>query len=138
MSAAYVTRVYRFCAGHRLFHPARDDEWNQRVFGKCSTPGGHGHNYTLEVTVRGTPDRETGWIIAPQVLDRAVEAVVFDGIDHRNLNDVLGRDFGPAPTTEVLLLELWRSVEPRIAPPARLFRLRLGETAKNSFEYCGP
>ncbi len=137
MKVAYLTKAYQLNAGHRLFDPRHDAEWNTRVFGKCSYPGGHGHNYALEVTVRGCPDPTTGRVLREKDIDRAVEAEVMEKIDHRNLNDVLSKDFGPAPTTEVLILELWRALEKRIPPPARLHRLRVSETAKNSFEYFG-
>lgn len=138
MKRVYLTKLFRFNAGHRLFHPDRSDDWNLRVFGKCSYPGGHGHNYTLEITVSGEPDRQTGLVLPEPTLDAAFATTVLDRIDHRNLNDVLSKDFGPAPTTEVLILELWRALETRIPPPAKLARLRISETAKNTFEYQGP
>ena len=131
------TKAYRFSAGHRLFHPERDGEWNLRVFGKCSYPGGHGHNYTLEVTVRGEPGAETGRVISEEDLDQAVESEVMAKLDHRNLNDVLSLDFGPAPTTEVVVLEIWRALENRMPQPATLHRIKVSETAKNTFEYFG-
>lgn len=138
MPIAYSTRAYSFCAGHRLFDPARDPAWNELTFGKCSWPGGHGHNYRVELTVRGVVSEETGWIVPPAVLDGLFEDVVLARLDHRNLNDILSRDFGPAPTTEVLLLELWRAMEGLVAPPAALHRIVISETSKNTFEYHGP
>ena len=131
------TKTYRFCAGHRLFDPARDERWNRQVFGKCSYPGGHGHNYVLEVSVRGEPDPETGQVIREETVDAMIDEVVMRRLDHRNLNDVLSRDFGPAPTTEVLVLELWRALEGRIPRGRKLHAIRVSETAKNSFEYYG-
>lgn len=131
------TKVYRFCAGHRLHDPSRDDAWNLRVFGKCSYPGGHGHNYVLELGVRGEPDPESGLVVRESAIDAIVEEVVLGRIDHRSLNHVLSKDFGPVPTTEVLALELWRAIEPRVPAPARLHRIGVSETAKNSFEYLG-
>ena len=138
MKTVVWTKVYRFCAGHRLHDPGRGDEWNRRVFGKCSYPGGHGHNYTLEVSVRGEPDAESGLVVREADMDAVIDDVVMKRLDHRNLNDVLSSDFGPAPTTEVLVLELWRSLDGRIPSPAELHRVRVSETAKNSFEYMGP
>jgi 6-pyruvoyltetrahydropterin/6-carboxytetrahydropterin synthase len=134
----YWTKAYRFCAGHRLFHPGRDEGWNLRVFGKCSYPGGHGHNYTLEVTVQGEPAAETGRVIAEEDLDQLIESEVMNKLDHRNLNEALSRDFGPAPTTEVVALEIWRLLEKRIPRPAVLYGIKVSETAKNTFEYFGP
>ena len=132
------TKTYRFCAGHRLHNPARDDAWNRSTFGKCSYPGGHGHNYVLEVGVRGEPDPESGLVVREAAMDALIDDVVMARLDHRNLNDELSRDFGPAPTTEVLVLELWRSIADRVPAPARLHRIRVYETVKNIFEYRGP
>ena len=138
MRRVYLTRVYRFCAGHRLYDPTRSDAWNRETFGKCSNPGGHGHNYTLEVTVRGAPDPEAGWVMPASELDRLVWRGALDGIDHQNLNDAIPLRFGPAPTTEVLLLELWESLEPLLCGRGRLHRLKIRETSKNTFVYYGP
>ena len=138
MKPVVWTKTYRFCAGHRLHDPSKSEEWNRSVFGKCSYPGGHGHNYVLELSVRGEPDPETGLVVREEEIDRVVEAEVMGKLDHRNLNEALSGDFGPAPTTEVLVLELWRAMEPRIRRPAALHRLKVHETTKNAFEYFGP
>ena len=137
MSIVYLTRIYRFNAGHRLYHPQRDDAWNWETYGKCSYPEGHGHNYVLELTVSGPPDPSTGQCVVPEVLDSVVELEVMERLDHRNLNTALELRYGPAPTTEVLLLELWDRLAPHFNPPTRLARLRISETAKNIFEYSG-
>lgn len=135
MRTVRLTRIYHLCAGHRLYHPGRDDEWNRRVFGKCSHPDGHGHNYRLEVTLEGTPDGETGRVYPVSTLDERVEEAVLQPLDHHNLNSVLDLEDGPAPTTEVLLVEIWKRLAAAIKAPVRLQRLKLSETAKNSFEY---
>jgi|SoiMethySBSTD1v2_1073268.scaffolds.fasta_scaffold14909_4 6-pyruvoyltetrahydropterin/6-carboxytetrahydropterin synthase len=134
----YLTKAYQFNAGHRLFDPRKDDAWNLQVFGKCSFAGGHGHNYRLEVSVRGEPHPESGLVVPGSVIDEAVQVAVMDRIDHRNLNDVLSNEYGPTPTTEVLILELWRAIAPKIPRPAQLHRLTVSETSKNSFDYFGP
>jgi 6-pyruvoyltetrahydropterin/6-carboxytetrahydropterin synthase len=133
----YVSRVYRFNAGHRLYDPRRSAAWNEAVFGKCSYEGGHGHNYRLEVCVRGVPSPETGWVVPPARLDRWVEELVLDPLDHRSLNQVLSLEVGTAPTTEVLAVEIWQRLAPVIPAPARLWRLVIAETEKNVFEYRG-
>lgn len=138
MAPVIWTKAYRFSAGHRLFHPARGDDWNLSVFGKCSYRGGHGHNYELRVGIRGEPDPESGLVVRESAVDAIVEGEVFRRFDHRNLNDEVSGDFGPAPTTEVLALEIWKALAPRIPPPARLFRVWISETSKNSFECFGP
>ena len=137
-TVVYLTRVYHFNAGHRLFHPERDAAWNQRIYGKCSNPGGHGHNYRLEVTIRGTPDPDTGWISSISSIDSVVADTVLEPMDHRNLNEVLELDHGPCPTTEVLILEIWERLCGAIPGPASLHRLRISETRKNEFEIEAP
>lgn len=132
-----TTRVYHFCAGHRLFRADWSDERNWETFGPCSYPESHGHNYTLEVTVRGVPDADTGWVVPPTVVDHAVEEHVMARFDHRNLNQRLRLEYGAAPTTEILVMELWDNLLEAIAPPAQLYRLKVSETSKNSFEYWG-
>ena len=134
MRVVELTRRYHFNAGHRLFHPDRDDDWNWRVFGKCSYASGHGHNYKLEVVVSGTPDPETGRVMRIEELDAIVDEHVIEPIDHRNLNDVLELTDGPAPTTEVLILEAWRRLVDDIAAPVVLETLGIRETEKNLFE----
>jgi 6-pyruvoyltetrahydropterin/6-carboxytetrahydropterin synthase len=132
------TKAYRFCAGHRLHWEDRDAAWNSRVFGKCSYPGGHGHNYVVEISIRGEPDPDSGLVVAEAAVDAAVESEIMAKLDHRNLNDALTQDFGPAPTTEVLVLELWRALERHVSPPTELYRILVSETSKNVFEYFGP
>ena len=151
-----LTRAYRFNAGHRLLHPDRSDEWNLKQFGKCSYPGGHGHNYTMWVTLSGTPCPHTGTIVSLQDLDALIENIVMDWLDHRNLNEVLELHSGPTPTTEILITEIWdrlarhvRTLGHDVAQlgassrepfdsNTRLAKLKISETAKNFFEYSGP
>ena len=133
-----ITRRVSFCAAHRYHNPAWSLEKNREIFGPCNNPFGHGHNYTLEVSVEGVPDRQSGMTISLEAVDKAVDREVMETIDHRNLNDALKLEYGPVPTTEVLLLELWDRLETWIEPPARLHRLKIYETSKNTFEYFGP
>ncbi|HLU50112.1 MAG TPA: 6-carboxytetrahydropterin synthase [Planctomycetota bacterium] len=133
-----LTRIYHFNAAHRLYHPRRDDRWNHRIFGKCSNPDGHGHNYLLEVTVRGVPDPDTGWVYPLELLDRQVHELVIEPFDHHNLNVVLEREGDIPPTSEVFVVAIWRQLEQAIASPTRLHRLKLWETERNTFEYWGP
>ena len=137
MKEVLLTRVYRFNAGHRLFRPDRDEAWNLRVYGKCSHPDGHGHNYTLEVTVAGEPDRDTGFVVRRAELDAQVGERVIEPLDHHDLNGRLELRCGPTPTTEVLAIGIWERLAPAIPPPARLAAVRVRETSKNSFEVRG-
>ncbi len=83
---AYLTRRYRFCASHRLHNEALSDDANLRIYGKCDSAFGHGHNYVLEVTVKGPIDQETGMVFDLVVLDGVVQTEVLDRLDHTNLN----------------------------------------------------
>ena len=125
-----------FNAAHRVHNPALSDEENFRLFGKCNNPNWHGHNYTLDVSVRGPIDGRTGYVMDLGVLKRLVEERAVNKIDHMNLN--LDVDFmqGVNPTSENIIVAIWRELQPAIAP-ATLVRLVLWETANNYVEYTG-
>ena len=131
-----VTRRLMFNAAHRVHNPALSDEENIRLFGKCNNPNWHGHNYTLDVSVRGPIDGRTGYVMDLGVLKRLVEERAVNKIDHMNLN--LDVDFmqGLNPTSEHIIVAIWRELQPAIAP-ATLVRLVLWETANNYVEYTG-
>ena len=131
-----VTRRLMFNAAHRVHNSALSDEENTLLFGKCNNPNGHGHNYTLDVSVRGPIDPRTGYVFDLGVLKRLVTERVVDKIDHKNLN--LDVDFmrGVNPTTENIIVALWHELAPAIAP-AQLVRLVLWETPNNHVEYAG-
>ncbi len=136
MPIVYVTRVVHFNAAHRLHNPDRSDEWNRRVYGKCNNPNWHGHNYTMEVTVAGEPDPETGYVIDLGVLKHLIEETVLDRVDHANLN--LDVDFmqGILPSTENFVVAIWRQLV-GVIPAGRLHAIRLYETERNVAEYRG-
>ena len=131
-----ITRRLMFNAAHRVHNPALSDEENTRLFGKCNNPNWHGHNYTLDVSVSGEIDEKTGYVIDLGVLKQIVEREVVNKADHKNFN--LEVDFmrGVIPTTENIIVAVWRVLEPAIAP-AKLTRLVLWETANNYVEYDG-
>lgn len=128
-----LSRRYSFPASHRLFRPEWSDEQNLRVFGKCANPHGHGHNYTLEVSVTGPVDAQTGMIANLTDLDEYVKRNVLEEFDHANLNEQIAEFRATVPTTE----NLCRLIYKRLAafPCARLERIRIEETGKNSFEF---
>ncbi|HIE80842.1 MAG TPA: 6-carboxytetrahydropterin synthase, partial [Nitrospinaceae bacterium] len=82
----YITRRLEFCASHRLFNPAFSDEKNAATFGLCNNPNGHGHNYVLEVTVKGEVDPETGMVLDLKTLKKLINEEIVDKVDHKNLN----------------------------------------------------
>ena len=131
-----VTRRLQFNAAHRVHNPALSEEENLRLFGKCNNPNWHGHNYTLDVSVRGTIEARTGYVHDLGALKRLVEERVVDRIDHRNFN--LDVDFmrDVIPTSENIIVAIWRELAPVILP-AHLVRLVLWETPNNYVEYTG-
>ena len=131
-----VTRRLHFSAAHRVHNPSMSDEENRRTFGKCNNPNWHGHNYILDVSVRGSLDDRTGYVIDLSRVKRIVEEQVIAKVDHRNLN--LEVDFlrDVIPTTENVVVAFWRALEPALHP-ARLTRLVLWETVNNYVEYDG-
>jgi 6-pyruvoyltetrahydropterin/6-carboxytetrahydropterin synthase len=133
----FVTRQVHFNAGHRLYNPLRSRSWNERTFGPCANPIGHGHNYVLEATVRGHPDPETGYVIDLGDLRAILEKAVVAPCDHRNLNKDVDFLKGVIPTTENLVVAFWGRVAPRIRS-GTLHRLRLFETPRNFADYLGP
>lgn len=131
-----VVRRLRFNAAHRVHNPALSPEENTRLFGKCNNPNWHGHNYTLEVFVTGPIDPVTGYVIDLGALRDLVESKVVNEADHRNFNVDVPFMQGINPTSENIVVAMWRVLEPAIQP-GRLTRLRLWETENNYVEYEG-
>jgi 6-pyruvoyltetrahydropterin/6-carboxytetrahydropterin synthase len=130
-----LSRRYSFSASHRLHSAAFSEEENRRLYGKCANPHGHGHNYVLEVTLAGPVDAGTGMVANLAELDAFVERAVMEPLDHKYLNEEVAEFRAMVPTTENLCREIWRRLKP--FPAARLARVRIEETSKNSFEYEG-
>lgn len=130
-----LNRRYTFAASHRLHHHEFSEAENQRIYGKCNNPHGHGHNYVLEVAVTGPIDSSTGMIANLADLDAFVRREVLDPFDHSNLNEQIPVFRNCVPTTENLCIEIFRRL--KSFSYARLDRIRLEETGKNSFEYLG-
>ncbi|MEW5924050.1 MAG: 6-carboxytetrahydropterin synthase [Candidatus Zixiibacteriota bacterium] len=128
-----LTKRVTFSAGHRLYNPNFNDEKNLEIFGACSNPGGHGHNYVLEVTVSGEINRETGMIINLKELKRIMEAEIISKVDHKNLN--LDVDFmsGVIPTTENLARKIWEILD-RALGNSLLDRIVVWESENNKIE----
>jgi len=131
-----VTARLTFAAAHRLHNPRFDDAWNRRTYDKCNNPGGHGHNYSMQVSVRGPIDAQTGMVIDLARLKEIVNERIIDRVDHQNLND--GVDFlrGIIPTAENLARAFWRQLAPAI-DRGTLHEIVLQETEKNSVTYRG-
>jgi 6-pyruvoyltetrahydropterin/6-carboxytetrahydropterin synthase len=136
MPVVTVTRRLKFNAAHRVHNPALSDEENRTTFGKCNNPYGHGHNYTLDVSVTGEVDPATGYVMDLAKLKELVEREVVDAVDHHNLNVDVPFMQGIIPTSENLVVAFWRILEGTVAP-ATLTRLVLWETDNNYVEYTG-
>jgi len=130
-----LTRVYEFAASHRLHAPHLSHIENIDLFGKCNNPNGHGHNYVLEVTIKGIPDEHTGMIADLGTLDEMVEKLVIDRYDHKNLDLDLPELEGKNTTSEVVALAIFERLRGRL--PAELVRVKLHETARNCFTVEG-
>jgi len=132
---AYLSRRYVLSASHRLYSDQYSEEKNRAVYGKCSNPHGHGHNYVVEVVVAGQVDQETGMVINLVDLDASVQQRVLDRFDQTNLNlDPLF--VHRVPTTENLCRAVFELLDGTFAP-ARLAQVRVEETENNFFEYSG-
>ena len=132
----YITRRETFSAAHRLYQSGLSDEENFELFGKCSNPNWHGHNYTLEVVVAGEINPATGFVIDIKVLKEIIYKYVISKVDHKNLN--VDTDFmqGVIPTSENIIMAIWKQLENKI-PNGKLFSVKLYETENNYFEYRG-
>lgn len=136
---AHLSRRYRFSASHRLHSERMSEEENRATYGKCNNPHGHGHNYTLEITVSGKVD-ENGMVCNLADLDESVQREVVTRFDLENLN--MRKEFeATVPTTENLCIVIFdllnRDILKRKFTQAHLERVRLEETMMNSFEYDG-
>src|SRR5947209_16967949 len=132
---AYLTRRYHFAASHRLHLNDASLAENQATYGKCNNPHGHGHNYTVEVTLSGAVDPQTGMVCNLADLDGFTNAEILERFDHTNLNHV-PELANVVPTTERLCIAIF-DIYKRDFKHAHLERVRIEETAKNSFEYTG-
>jgi 6-pyruvoyltetrahydropterin/6-carboxytetrahydropterin synthase len=128
-------RRYHFAASHRLHSARLSEVENNRVFGKCNNPYGHGHNYILEVLFSGAVDPATGMIANLADLDAFVSERVIEPFDHRSLQDEVAAFRELVPTTENLCREIFKRL--KFFPAAKLEAVRIEETSNNSFEYKG-
>ncbi|HVD61057.1 MAG TPA: 6-carboxytetrahydropterin synthase [Gemmatimonadaceae bacterium] len=131
-----VTRRLRFNAAHRVYNPSFTDAENESTFGKCNNPNWHGHNYILDVSVEGAIDEKTGYVIDLSKVKELVTRELLSKVDHKNMNLDVPFMEGRIPTSENIIVEFWKILEPALAP-AKLVRLVLWETENNYVEYTG-
>lgn len=135
----FLTRRATFSAAHYYWNESWPEEKNRQVFGRCSNRKGHGHNYTLEVTVAGEPDATTGFVVDLKWLKDVMEREVLSAWDHRHFNLEVPEFASAMPTSENIAIAAWRRLEPAItaAHGARLAAVRVYETAEIFAEYRG-
>ncbi|MED6289950.1 hypothetical protein CHARACLAT_008171 [Characodon lateralis] len=132
----YITRVQSFSACHRLHSLYLSDEENKKVYGKCNNPYGHGHNYKVEVTVRGKIDPVTGMVMNLTDLKRCIEEVIMIPLDHKNLDKDVPYFANVVSTTENLAVYIWDNMVKDL-PASLLYEIRIHETDKNIVIYRG-
>jgi 6-pyruvoyltetrahydropterin/6-carboxytetrahydropterin synthase len=135
----FLTRRATFSASHYYWNEAWSAEKNEQVFGRCANRNGHGHNYTLEVTVAGEPDAQTGFVVDLKWLKDAIERQVLSIYDHRHLNLEVPEFAHAIPTTENIAIAAWKRLEPAVssAAGAKLSAVRIYETPEIFAEYRG-
>ena len=131
-----LTRKAEFSASHYYWVPAWTEEENRRAFGKCANRNGHGHNYTLEVTVAGEIDQKTGFVVDLKELKDVIEREVMSVYDHRHLNLEVPEFAAKMPTTENIAIAIWNRLDGKIAG-AKLHRVRVYEMADLFADYYG-
>ena len=134
----YITRRERFNAAHRLFRPDFTDEQNMDVFGKCSNPNWHGHNYELFITVKGNIDETTGFLVNLKKLSKIIRQQVISKLDHKNINIEVDFMQGKLASTENLAVGIWNELKHHVAElGAELHRVKVIESENNYVEYFG-
>ncbi|HSE48064.1 MAG TPA: 6-carboxytetrahydropterin synthase [Terriglobales bacterium] len=132
----YLTRKAEFSASHFYHSDKLSPEENRRLFGKCNNPNGHGHNYTLEVTVKGDVDPRSGFVVDLKDLKETMNREVIDALDHRHLNKEVPEFKNAIPTTENLAIAIWQRLEGKLRV-ARLHRVRVYETPDLFVDFYG-
>jgi 6-pyruvoyltetrahydropterin/6-carboxytetrahydropterin synthase len=132
----YITKKIEFSAAHRLLNEDLSVEENQELYGKCYNPNGHGHNYILEVTLRGPISEKTGMIINLTELKKIVNEHVVELLDHKHLNKDVDHFKKLNPTAENIVVVIWKILEQKLESGI-LYKLLMRETGSNSVEYYG-
>ncbi|NJM16161.1 MAG: 6-carboxytetrahydropterin synthase [Bacteroidales bacterium] len=134
----FLTRRERFNAAHRMFRSDWDDKKNLEIYGKCSNPNWHGHNYVLYVTVKGNINPQIGYVVNLKALSQVINEQVIDKVDHKNLNIEVGFMQGRVASSENLAMAIWQELEPHVkALGADLHCIKIEETENNFVEYYG-
>lgn len=134
----YLTRRERFNAAHQLFNPDWSAEKNYKVYGKCSNPNWHGHNYELFVTIKGEINEKIGYVADLKQLSKIIKKKVINDLDHKNINLEVSFMKGKVASTENLAISIWEVLFPYVKElGAELYKIKITETENNSVEYFG-
>ena len=133
----YITRIEHFNAAHKLFNPTWSKEKNEDVFGKCANENWHGHNFELYVTLKGEPDKETGFVFDAKKLSLIIKEHVTDMLDHKNLNVEVEFMQGKICSIENLIIGIWEQLKNNLPSSTQLHALKLYETPRIFVEYFG-
>jgi 6-pyruvoyltetrahydropterin/6-carboxytetrahydropterin synthase len=134
----YLTRRERFSAAHRMFREDWTDEMNLKIFGKCSNPNWHGHNYVLWVTVKGELTGEHGFVMNINILKKIISDKIINKLDHKNINLEVDFMTGKIATTENLAVAIWNELKPSVEKEGvSLHCIKIEETENNTIEYYG-
>ena len=138
MNQVFLTRRERFNAAHRMFHPGWSDDKNMEIYGKCSNPNWHGHNYVLFVTVKGAVNPETGYTVNLKTLSKIINQHIIEPLDHKNINIEVDFMDGILPSSENLAIAIWKRLLPHINElGVQLHCIKIEETENNFVEFFG-
>jgi 6-pyruvoyltetrahydropterin/6-carboxytetrahydropterin synthase len=133
----FLTRIEHFNAAHKLYNPAWSAEKNEDVFGQCANENWHGHNYELYVTIKGAPDKETGFLFDVKKLSTIIKEHILDALDHKNLNLDVPFLKGQMCSTENVAIAIWEQLRPHLPESVKLHCIKLYETPRIYVEYYG-
>ena len=133
-----LTRIEKFSACHRLHSKVLTDEENKNIYGPCNNPNGHGHNYTVEVTVKGPVDESTGMVMNLTDLKQAINQAVMKPLDHKNIDKDVEYFKDRTSTVENIIIFIWDNMQRQLHDSSLLYKIKLYETDKNVAEYYGP
>ena len=133
-----LTRIEKFSACHRLHSKVLTDEENKNIYGPCNNPNGHGHNYTVEVTVKGPVDESTGMVMNLTDLKQAINQAVMKPLDHKNIDKDVEYFKDRTSTVENIIIFIWDNMQSQLHDSSLLYKIKLYETDKNVAEYYGP
>ncbi|GIX90016.1 6-pyruvoyl tetrahydrobiopterin synthase [Caerostris darwini] len=132
----YLTRIESFSAAHRLHSLQLSDQDNYEIYGKCNNPNGHGHNYKVEITIKGKVDKQTGMVMNITDLKKIIQETIMEVLDHKNLDQDVPYFKEIVSTTENLSVFIWKQLSSSL-PSGMLHCVKIHETDKNIVEFYG-